>query len=305
MWLGDNGTGLSEIYSGAGVKNASLVVTIPGDGSVTGVAFSGSAGNFNGDSFLFVSEDGTVSGWRTALGTTAETLVSGSTSNVYKGLTMDSTGGDLYALAANFRNDSIDVLKGNPADPNLAGTFTDPSLPAGYAPFDVQDIGGVVYVTYAEQDPSKHDEVDGAGLGYVDAYDQNGNLLGRLVSNGVLNAPWGLAIAPAGFGNLAGDLLVGNFGDGTISAFTTSGAYVETLDGTNGNPLSISGLWALHFGSGSANGGGVDTLYVTAGPNGETGGLFAEINAVPEPSTWLFVGMGLAGAMGLRRAKRV
>jgi len=305
LWLGDNGTGLSEIYSGAGVKNAGTVVTIPGDGSVTGVAFSGSAGNFNGDSFLFVSEDGTVSGWRSALGTTAETLIPGSTANVYKGLTLDPTGGDIYALAANFRNDSIDVLKGNAADPNLSGAFTDPSLPAGYAPFDVQDINGVVYVTYAKQDPAKHDEVDGAGLGYVDSYNLNGTLIGRVVSNGVLNAPWGLAVAPAGFGNIGGDLLVGNFGDGTINVFTTSGAFVETLDGTNGNPLSIDGLWALHFGSGSANGGGVNTLYITAGPNGETGGLFAAINAVPEPATWLLVGLGLAGAMGLRRrAKR-
>jgi uncharacterized protein (TIGR03118 family) len=124
------------------------------------------------------------------------------------------------------------------------------------------------------------------------------------VSNGPLNAPWGLAIAPAGFGDLGGDLLVGNFGDGTIDAFTTSGTFVETLDGANGNPLSIDGLWALRFGSGSANGGGANTLYITAGPNGETGGLFAEVTAVPEPATWLPAGLALAAAMRLRRGKR-
>ena len=298
LWIGSNGSGVSEIYSGAGVKNA-LVVTIPGDGSVTGLAFN-STGEFNNDNFLFVSEDGTVSGWRGALGTAAETLVGGSASNVYKGLALDITGGDNYALLANFRAGSIDVLKGDGADPNLGG-FTDPTIPAGYAPFDVQNLNGVIYVTYAQQDAQKHDEVDGAGLGYVDAYSLNGNLLSRVVSNGPLNAPWAMVIAPAGFGNLGGDLLIGNFGDGTINAFTTSGSFVETLDGTDGNPLSIDGLWGLRFGNGSANGGGVNTLYVTAGPDGESGGTFAEIQATPEPATWLPVGIALAAAIRWRR----
>jgi uncharacterized protein (TIGR03118 family) len=302
LWIGSNGSGVAEVYTGAGVKNTSVVVTIPGNGSVTGVAFN-STGQFNNDSFLFASEDGTVSGWRSALGTTAETLVAASASDVYKGITLDTTGGDNYALLANFYSGSIDVLKGSGGDPNLGG-FVDPSIPSGYAPFDVQDLNGVVYVTYAEQDGSKQDEIDGAGLGYIDAFDLNGNLISRLVSNGPLNAPWGLAIAPAGFGDLGGDLLVGNFGDGTIDAFTTSGTFVETLDGANGNPLSIDGLWALRFGSGSANGGGANTLYITAGPNGETGGLFAEVTAVPEPATWLPAGLALAAAMRLRRGKR-
>jgi uncharacterized protein (TIGR03118 family) len=300
LWIGSNGSGVSEIYTAAGVKNA-LVVTIPGDGSVTGVAFNGTS-DFHADNFLFVSEDGTVSGWRSALGTAAETLEAANASDVYKGLTLDTAGGFNYALLANFRAGTVDVLKGNAADPNLAGNFTDPTIPAGYAPFDVQNLNGVIYVTYAEQDALKHDEVDGSGLGYVDAFDLNGNLISRLVGNGALNAPWGLAIAPAGFGDLGGDLLVGNFGDGTINAYNaTTGVFQETLHNTSGNPITIDGLWALHFGSGSANGGSTNSLFVTAGPNGESGGLFARIDPVPEPGTWLFAGLGLVTVIARRR----
>ena len=153
------------------------MVTIPGDGSVTGVSFSNLAGSFNGDTFLFDNEDGTVSGWRTALGTTAETLVPGSAANVYKGLTDATIGGTEYAYLANFRSGAIDVLKGNAAAPPLTGTFTDPNLPAGYAPFDVQNLNGVIYVTYAVQDAAKHDDVAGPGNGIVDAFDLQGNLL--------------------------------------------------------------------------------------------------------------------------------
>lgn len=151
VWIGANGTGVSVLYSGAGMKQ-SLVVSIPGDGSVTGVSFSNLAGSFNGDTFLFDSEDGTVSGWRGALGTTAETLVPGSAANVYKGLTDATIGGIEYAYLANFRSGAIDVLKGNAAAPPLTGNFTDPNLPTGYAPFDVQNLNGILYVTYAVQD---------------------------------------------------------------------------------------------------------------------------------------------------------
>src|ERR1039457_3946316 len=170
VWIGANGSGKSVLYSGAGVKQG-LVVAIPGDGSVTGLAFSGLAGSFNADSFLFASEDGTVSGWRGALGTSAETLVAGSAANVYKSLADANIGGNEFAYLANFRNGSIDVLKGNNAAANLTGTFTDPTVPAGYAPFDVQNLGGVLYVTYAVQDATKHDDVAGAGNGIVDAFD--------------------------------------------------------------------------------------------------------------------------------------
>ncbi len=299
VWIGANGTGTSVIYTGAGVKQG-LVVSIPGDGSVTGVVFSGLAGSFNADSFLFASEDGTVSGWRGALGTAAETLVGGNAANVYKGLADANVGGNEYAYLANFRNDSIDVLKGNAGAANLTGTFTDPNLPAGYAPFGIQNLGGVLYVTYAVQNGTKHDDVAGAGNGIVDAFDLQGNFLRRLVTKGLLNSPWGLALAPVGLGDVGGDLLVGNFGDGTINAYNpTTGAFVETLTNSSGSPLVIDGLWGLRFGNGGSF-GSPNTLFFTAGPDGETHGLFGALAQVPEPGTWGVAGVSLL-ALVLRR----
>ena len=292
FWIGANGTGNSVLYNGAGVKQATTV-SIPGDGSVTGVSFSNVAGNFNGDTFLFASEDGTVSGWRGALGTAAETLVAGSSLNVYKGLTDAGVGGIQYAYLTNFKTGAINVLTGTGVPSALTGNFTDPGLPAGYAPFDIANLGGKLYVTYAVQDPAKHDDVPGAGNGIVDTYDLNGNFLGRLVTGGALDSPWGLAIAPAGFGDVGGDLLVGNFGDGTIHAYNpTTGASVETLTDAKGNPLTIDGLWGLEFGNGSGS-GSASTLYFTAGPDDESHGLFGELNPVPEPATWLLTGLSL------------
>ena len=299
VWVGANGSGTSVLYTGAGVK-VPLVVAIPGEGSVTGVAFSGVAGSFNGDSFLFDSEDGTVSGWRGALGTTAETLLAGSAANVYKGLADANIGGNEYAYLANFRNDSIDVLKGNAGAANLAGSFTDPSLPAGYAPFGIQNLGGVLYVTYAVQNAAKHDDVAGAGNGIVDTFDLQGNFLRRLVTGGALDSPWGLALAPVGLGDVGGDLLVGNFGDGTINAYNpTTGAFVETLTNSSGSPLVIDGLWGLRFGNGGSF-GSPNTLFFTAGPDGETHGLFGALAQVPEPGTWGVAGVSLL-ALVLRR----
>jgi uncharacterized protein (TIGR03118 family) len=291
FWIGVNGSGTSELYNGAGVKQG-LVVSIPGDGSVTGVAFANVAGSFNGDAFLFASEDGTFSGWRGALGTNAEILASPDLANVYKGITDANIGGNLYAYLANFRNGTIDVM--HTGGPPLTGNFTDPNLPAGYAPFNVMNLGGLIYVTYAVQDGAKHDDVAAPGNGILDVYDPQGNFLNRLVSNGgVLNSPWGMAIAPAGLGDVGGDLLVGNFGDGTIHAFNpTSGNLVQTLTDANGNTLSIDGLWGLDFGNG-AQSGSKSTLYFTAGPDGESHGLFGELVAAPEPGTWALAAAGL------------
>ena len=302
VWIGANGSGKSVLYNGAGVKQG-LVVGLPGDGSVTGVVFSGLAGSFNADSFLFANEDGTVSGWRGALGTTAETLVAGNSSNVYKGLADANIGGTEYAYLANFRNASIDVLKGNAGAVNLTGTFRDPNLPAGYAPFDVQNLGGVLYVTYAVQDGTKHDDVAGAGNGIVDTFDLQGNFLQRLVTNDALNSPWGLALAPLGFGDVGGDLLVGNFGDGTIHAYNpTTGAFVQELTDASGKPLVIDGLWGLRFGNGGSF-GSPSTLYFTAGPDGESHGLFGDLTQTPEPATWGVAGVSLL-ALALRRRGR-
>jgi len=301
FWVADNGTGVATIYAvnpatDATTKN-SLTVTIPGAGSVTGQVFNSSAaaGAFNGDNFLFVSEDGTISGWRGALGTSAETLQLASTDNLYKGAAIGSVGGNTYLYAANFQSGRIDVLKGTAGAPDLGATFVDPNLPSGYAPFNVQLLGGQLYVAYAVKDPYSPDEVGGAGLGIVDAFDLNGNLTGRVATAGALNAPWGLALAPSSWGSLAGKLLVGNFGDGTISAYDLATATFvgQLLDGTS-NPLAIDGLWALMAGN-NGNAGSSDRIYFTAGPNEEANGAFGVIAPVPLPAAASLMAAALAG----------
>ncbi len=312
FWVSDNGSGVATLYNVAPATNAvsklGLTVSIPGDGSVTGQAFNtGGASAFNGDNFLFVNEDGTVSGWRGALGTTAETLQPTANANVYKGTALASTGGHTYLYAANFRAGTVDVLKGDAAAPALTGHFADPSVPAGFAPFNIEQIGSSLFVTYAKQDAAKHDDVAGLGNGFVDQFDLNGNLIRRVASGGTLDSPWGLAVAPASFGSLAGDLLVGNFGDGTIDAFTPgTDAFAGQLLGSDGLPLSIDGLWALTPGNDGSAGSAQD-LYFTSGPDGETHGLFGAIlpasEPVPEPASLGLFALAV-GATVLARRRR-
>lgn len=305
FWVSDNGTGVSTLYKVDPLTNATvklgLTVTIPGDGSVTGQVFSNIAGAFNGDIFLFVNEDGTISGWRGALGTIAEVLAVGSPSNVYKGTTEVTVGSHSYLLAANFNTAAIDVLKGDGGAPDLTGKFTDPNLPAGYAPFNVQNLNGTVYVSYAVQDGK--DDLPGAGHGIVNAFDLQGNLLGRVATQGTLNSPWGLAIAPSSFGQFAGDLLVGNFGDGRINAFDLStDSFAGQLAGPGGNPLQIDGLWGLIPGNdGSA--GSSQRIYFSAGPDGESNGLFGVITPTPAPSTFIIASLQL-GLFALARVRQ-
>ena len=309
FWVSSNGGGTSTVYrvdpiTQATTKSA-LTVSIPGAGSVTGQVFNpGGASQFHGDNFLFVSEDGTVSGWRSALGSSAETLSSSPTS-IYKGAAYANDGTNSYLYAADFHAGTVNVLKGNVAAPSLSGNFTDPGLPSGYAPFNVQNLNDSLFVAYAKQAPSGPDEVAGSGLGYVDQFDLQGHFVARIASGGALNAPWGMAIAPDSFGKLAGSLLVGNFGDGRINAYDLSThALLGPLVGTDGQALSIDGLWALSVGN-DGLAGSSNSLYFTAGPGDEQHGLFGVIQSVPEPGTTMLFSLGLVGLILLNgRHKR-
>ena len=294
FWVSDDGTGVSTLYSvnatNTVVSKVALTVTIPGAGSVTGQNFSGTTA-FNGDSFVFVSEDGTVSGWRNALGTTAEVLQAGSSANNYQGSTLLQNGANAYLLAANANTGNIDVIKGNAGAPNLTGSFKDPNLPSGATPYNVQLLNGTVYVTYIQA---------GKVGGIVDSFDTQGNFLGRIATGGVggstLNQPWGLAIAPSSFGSIAGDLLVGDKATGNISIINLSNdSLVGLLDGVNGQPITIPDLWALTPGN-NGSGGSSQDIYFTAGSQGYTNGIFGVIQSVPEPSTAV-LGLIAAGVL--------
>jgi uncharacterized protein (TIGR03118 family) len=314
IWVSDNKTGVSTLYNGAGVAQA-IVVTIPPPlggsppSAPTGVVFNGTA-SFGGSHFIFATEDGTISAWTS--GTSAVLQVDNSPFGaVYKGLAIGNNGTTDLIYASNFNAGTVDVFNSSFAPASLpAGAFTDPNLPKGYAPFGIQNIGGQIFVTYAMQDAAKHDDVAGAGHGFVDVYNTNGVLLERLISRGALNSPWGLALAPSNFGPFSNDLLVGNFGDGMINVFDiTSGAFLGQLD-SSGSPITIEGLWGLRFGNGG-NGGATDQLFFSAGipgPGGQTEdhGLFGDISAVPEPSTWAMMLIGFAGLgfMTYRRTKK-
>jgi uncharacterized protein (TIGR03118 family) len=315
-WVSDNGTGLSTLYSGTG-GIVSLVVTVPPPaGSPPGTTSAPTGQVFNSttdfkvggasSNFIFATEDGTISARTT--GTTVTLEVDNSANGaVYKGLALGNNGTANFLYAANFNSGHIDVFNTNYAPATLAGNFTDSTLPAGYAPFDIANIGGVLYVTYALQDGAKHDDVAGPGNGYVDEFDTNGNFIKRLISNGPLNSPWGMALAPGNFGGFSNDLLVGNFGDGMINAFNpTTGALLGSLDDGSGNPIVDQGLWGLAFGNGSGS-GPTNTLYFTAGIPGpdsvEDHGLFGDIVVTPEPGTILLTALGWGGLMTLRSGR--
>ena len=282
-WVADNGTDLSTLYRGDGTVQA-LVVHV--DGGPTGTVFNPTAGFLlptGGKAlFLFDGEDGIVRGWNGPQGTTAIVVKDRSdVGAIYKGLAIADTTAGPRLYAADFHNARIDVFDGSFGLVPNSG-FEDTSLPAGYAPFNVQTIGDRVFVAYAKQDEDAEDEVAGQGTGFVNAYDLAGNLLGRVAQHGQLNAPWGLALAPEGFGRFGGDLLVGNFGDGQINAYEElpNGHFEHRgeLRGSDNKPLAIDGLWALRFGNGG-NAGPTGTLFFTAGPDEETHGLFGSITA--------------------------
>ena len=249
-------------------------------------------------SFIWTTEDGTISAWTGGLTPANNAVLAVNNANVpnatlgavYKGLAVgvnangvSVNGGTDFVLlfVTNFRAGTIDVFDAGfnqvtPGTPGkIDGNFTDADIPFGYAPFGIQNINGDLFVTYAKQNATKHDDDAGKGRGFVDVFDTDGHLLRRFASRGALNSPWGVARASQAFGRFSGDILVGNFGDGRINAFASDGNFLGQLRDTNGKPISIDGLWTLTLGGGAKS--SQDTMYFTAGPNSETDGLFGTI----------------------------
>lgn len=274
FWVADNRKGLSTVYDGGGAPQ-SIVVTIPaaagssGRSAPTGVVFNdGSSFQISGNParFIFATADGVIGAWEAASGTTALRMVDNNAIGaVYKGLALASTASGDLLYAANFKTGGIDVFNGNFAPVFLPGTFTDPILPAGYAPFNIQNLNSKLYVAFARQNASGTNDLPGAGNGIIDVFDYNGNFLQRLITGGSLNSPWGMALAPSTLTGFAGNLLVANSGDGRINAFNlTNGVLTDVLRDNSGSPIQIEGLRGLIFGNGG-NGGDPKTLYFTAG----------------------------------------
>ena len=284
LWVSDNGADVTTLYTGAVgtpetpvVKNPAVHPDVAG-GAPTGQVFNdvqmsnptdfNLPGTTTPAAFMFASENGVLSAWA---GGPATTQVAATPDAVYKGLALVHSPSGPLLLAANFRNNSVDVFDGQFAPVTGAG-FTDPQLPSDYAPFNVAEINGQVFVTYAQQDADREDDVAGPAHGFIDVYSTSGAFVKRFATHGVLNSPWGMTIAPSTFGKFGGDLLVGNFGDGRIHAFDPqTGEVLGILRGTSGRPLAIDGLWGLIVGDGVA--GGPDAVWFSAGPDDESHGL--------------------------------
>jgi uncharacterized protein (TIGR03118 family) len=291
-WVNAADNDVSTLYDG---KGAVLPLVVDVAGGPTGMVFNGSTnfvvsnGSASGPSlFLFSTESGTIDGWNPNVPppspSTHSFVVADRSSQgaSYKGLAIASTADGDMLYATDFHNAKVDMFDGTFDLVSTASTFVDPKIPHGYAPFGIQAVGDTIFVTYGKQDADAGDEVAGKGFGFVDAFDTTGAFLARIASHHHLNAPWGLAMAPANFGAFSGDLLVGNFGDGRILAFhqKSNGSYkpAGSLWNSHGKVLSIDGLWAIEFGNGDAA-GPTNALYFTAGPDEEAHGLFGKITA--------------------------
>jgi uncharacterized protein (TIGR03118 family) len=303
IWVSDNAAGVTTLYDGAG-NARSLVVTIPaapssGPGAVgtpTGQAFNtfdptasdfvvskGDGGPAGPAFFLFATEDGTIAGWNPNVDPTHAVIAvdrstatdgAGDVGAIYKGLALVSTATGKFLYASNFRFGRVDVFDNHF---NLVNSFTDPTIPAGFAPFGIHNIGGNLFVTYAKQDADKHDDAARPGNGFVDEFAANGDLLRRFESRGKLDSPWAVTLAPPTFGTFGGDILVGNFGDGRINAFDpATGAHLGQLETPGNGPVTIPGLWGLRFAP-ATPGAGQNTLFFTAGINDEADGLFGDL----------------------------
>lgn len=302
-WVANAGTGTSTLYDGDGNPKP-LVVSVPapggGPGSPTGLAFNASSeflinngGGLAPSVFLFATEDGTIAGWNTGDSTHAILAVDNSGRDaIYKGMEFANTGSGARLYAADFHNGRVDRFDGSFGE--IGGNaFVDPGLPAGYAPFNIADIGGHLFVSYALQDADGEDDIPGIGHGYISEFDTDGSFMRRFASQGELDSPWGMALAPSDFGPFSGDLLVGNFGDGTINAFDlATGTWEGRLSDAHGVPIAIDGLWGLEFGNGFNN-QPTNTLFFAAGPDLEQHGLYGRIDLVPAPGTAVLLGFML------------
>jgi uncharacterized protein (TIGR03118 family) len=314
FWIADNATGCSTLYDGKGAIASTLQVKLPLPGGIvpatackhadptnppdpapatpTGLVWNPTTtflvpGTTSPATFIWDTEDGTIAAWTGGLTPPDQAVlaVDNSADAVYKGLVFGTNAHGVFLFATNFGAGTIDVFAPNgsvgfrPATPNeIDGSFTDPKIPAGFAPFGIQNINGDLFVTYAMQDATKHDDVAGRGNGFVDIFDTDGHLLRRFASRGALNSPWGVTRASFAFGRFSGDILIGNFGNGKINAFDSDGNFLGTLKDGKGKAVVIDGLWNLTLGGGRNSSS--DTLYFTAGPNDETNGLFGTITPV-------------------------
>ena len=305
FWVSDNNSNLATLYSGAGAiqtntvtGNTEIGIAIPPSAAgvpanPTGQVYNGNGGFLIPTSagqesalFIFDGEGGTIAAWANGSGASAVTayddgVANGANHAVYKGLALGTVNGATFLYATDLHNNKVDVFDSQFTKPAaMQGKFVDPTIPTGFVPFGIAALNGQLYVSYTKQDAAKHDETTGAGLGYVDVFDFSGNFVSRFASAGALNAPWGMAVAPAGFGSLAGDLLVGNFGDGKINVFApngnTSATSMGPLSVVNGATVTIPGLWSLVFGNGDSD-KPATTLFYTAGFADQTDGVFGSI----------------------------
>ena len=308
VWIANNHTETSTLYDGNGKAQphaAPLVVNLaPSAGGTafdpTGIVFNGSSTDFMVSSggktgaaaFIYDGEGGMIAGWAFSVDAThAVTMYADTGGAVYKGLAIAQNGGKAFLYATDFHNNKIDIFDSQFVKQATSATaFTDSGIPAGYAPFGIQAIGNgaggatQIYVTYAQQKaPDNHDNVDGAGLGYVDIYDANGKMIKHAIAGGALNAPWGLALAPTDFGDLSKALLVGNFGDGKINAYdAATGTFMGTVNDSAGKAIATPGLWGIAFGN-DANNQPHNTLFFAAGTNNEANGSYGRIDVGATP----------------------
>jgi len=291
IWVSSNGKGVSTLYNGLGTAiSPPSPVFIPaasgsGTGVPTGIAANPSANDFllagagTAARFLWSTEDGAIAAWNGGPSATIKFVAPDGA--VYKGLALAGNGTSFRLYAADFHNGKIDVLNNAFVPTTVPGGFEDASIPAGFAPFNIMNLQGNLYVAYALREAGGDDEVAGRGLGFVDVFDANGFLIERAASRGKLNAPWGMAIAPAGFGKFSNHLLVGNFGDGTINAYDMKNfTFAGQMRASNGHVLVIDGLWGIAFGNGFQR-QPTDTLFFAAGPSDESHGLYGKIEPAP------------------------